>query len=1543
YRIEPGEVEAALREAASVDEAAVVARANGGGDAKLVAYLPARGLALTPAALREALLARLPEYMVPSLFVALDAFPRTAGGKIDRRALPDPEPESGEEYAPPETETERRLAALWEALLGAARVGLDDDFFLLGGHSLLATQLVSRIRESFGVELPLRTLFECSTVRALAPRVDALAVSAAAGDAPPILPVAREGGLPLSFAQERLWFLAQLDPGTQVYNVPVPLHLSGPLDVRALEEALGEAVRRHEPLRTVFAAGASGPVQVVLPPPAVTLDVVDLTHLGEIEAAEAAERIAEEEGRKPFDLATDLPWRARLARTAPDRHLLSLVIHHVATDGWSTSRLLGEIATLYAAFSRGMPSPLAELPVQYADFAAWQRGWLAGERLEAQLGYWRARLAGAPAVLELPTDRPRPAMQDLSGASLGFQLPGAAVRGARELAQSEGATLFMALLAAFAAVLQRWSGQDEVVIGTPVAGRTRKEIEPLVGFFANTLALRVELEGDPSFRALLAKVRETTLDGYAHQDVPFEKLVEELKVERSLSHTPLFQVMFALQNAPPQAGDAGEGFAATGVEVARRGTALGTARFDLTVNLGEWDGGVYGGIEYATALFDRGTIERLVAHLGAVLEAAAAHPDAPLSSLSILAPGERDALLAAAAATEASRVAQPLHALFATQAARTPDAPALTCEDRTLTYAELDRASNRLANHLRALGVGPESRVGLCVERSLETIAGILGILKAGGAYVPLDPAYPADRLAYMLEDSGARVVVTDGAAEGRLPSSSSIGLVHYQVDDDGLGDISDAAPETQVGVDHLAYVIYTSGSTGRPKWCMVTHRNVVRLMTSTERWFSFGPDDVCALFHSYAFDVSVWEMWAALLYGGRLVVVPFWVSRDPEAFYALLETEQVTVLEQTPSAFRPLMRADEEAAAAGRMRDLALRVVIFAGEVLEPASLRGWVERRGIASPALVNMYGPTETTVYTTYRLMTEDDVFAGAGSPLGVQIPDLSMHLLDARGEPSPVGVPGEMYFGGPCVARGYLDRAALTAERFVPDAYSTTPGGRLYRTGDLARRLPNGEVVFVGRVDDQVKVRGFRVEPGEVEAAVATHPSVAQAVVLAKGDGGERRLVAYVVPRAGEEVSPAALRAHASAHLPDYMVPAQWVVMDALPLTPSGKVARRALPDPEPATGAEYAAPETETERRLAEIWEALLGAPRVGLDDSFFLLGGHSLLATQLVSRIREAFAVELPLRAVFEAVTVRALAPRIDALAAETTVDDAPPIVPVPRDGDLPLSFAQERLWFLAQLDPGTQVYNVPVPLELVGALDVDALERALAETIRRHEPLRTVLAQGEAGPAQRILPATAVTLDVVDLTHLGEDEARAEAERIAEEEGRRPFDLTRETPFRARLIRIADDRHLLAMVVHHVATDGWSSARLLGEIEALYGAFARGLASPLRELPVQYADFAAWQRAWLSGERLEAQLGYWRARLTGTPAVLELPTDRPRPAVRDTAGASFGFQLPTAASRGARELARSEGATLFMSLLAAFAAVLHRWSSQDDVVIGTP
>ncbi|HEX8432876.1 MAG TPA: amino acid adenylation domain-containing protein, partial [Longimicrobium sp.] len=1335
--------------------------------------------------------------------------------------------------------------------------------------------------------------------------------------------------LPLSFAQERIWFIDQLEPDSPAYNMPSALRLRGALDAATLERSLDELVRRHEPLRTVFPVAGGVPVQRVLNPAPFDLAVEDV-------AEDEVTRRATEWAWQPFDLQRGPVFRARLLRIAPDEHVLLMNVHHVASDGWSNGVFWGELWTLYAAFGRGEPSPLPALPVRYADFAAWQRGRLSGEALERQLGYWRERLAGAPGVLDLPLDRPRPAGRGHGGETHRFVIPAELAEGVRALGRREGTTLFMTLLAALDVLLARYARTEDVVVGTPIAGRTRREVEGLIGLFLNTLALRVDVSGDPTFRALLGRVRESTLGAYAHQEIPFERLVEELAVERSLSHTPLFQVMLTLENTPAASGGI------TPLEMSSVLPEGSVAKTDLTLWMTEMpDGGLYGALGYATELFDGSTVARMMDHFAALLAAAVAQPELPVSALEMLSPAERRLLAAPPAATFAT--AATLHARFAEQAARAPGAIAVTFGDEAVTYAELERRSGQLASHLRAVGVGAGDRVGLCVERSAATIVGILGILRAGAAYLPLDPAYPEERIAYMLGDAGARVVVTTADLAERVPT----GDARLVLLDRDAAEI-DAAPHTPPAVvavpESVAYVIYTSGSTGRPKGVEVTHANVLRLFAATDEWFGFAADDVWTLFHSYAFDFSVWEIWGALLYGGRLVVVPFLTSRSPDDFLALLAAEGVTVLNQTPSAFRQLIHADDEAAAAGRCPALALRHVVFGGEALDPATLRSWVDRRGESTPLLVNMYGITETTVHVTYRVVTRADVERGSTSPVGIPIPDLAVHLLDGRGRSVPVGVPGEMYVAGAGVARGYLGRAALTAERFVPDPFSGVPGARLYRSGDLARRVADGSLEYLGRIDLQVKVRGFRIELGEIEGVLLEHPSVREAVVLARGSGAEdRRLVAYFVP-VGAAPSTGELRAHLAERLPDHMVPAAFMALERFPLTGNGKTDRAALPDPEPTeSGAAYMAPRNPTEEILAGIWTELLGTERVGVDDSFFELGGHSLLATRVVSRVREAFGIELPLRALFESPVLGALAAEVDGLLRAERGMAAPPLRRVARDGDAPLSFAQERLWFVDRMEPGSPIYTLPFSYRLTGPLDAGALGSAIQALVERHESLRTVFAVTDGAPVQHVVHSAPARFPVVDVSGMRAAARDAEIEQLVSAHVSAPFDLEHGPPFRASLVRVSAEDHILLLNFHHVVVDGWSVGIVLREMAELYEAFREGRAPLLPDLPVSYTDFAVWQREWLQGDTLARQVDYWRHKLDGAPPLLELPTDRPRPLVQTHRGAAEDLHLSPETAARLLAFGRREGVTLFMTLLAALDVVLARWSGQDDVVVGAP
>ncbi|HEX2189999.1 MAG TPA: amino acid adenylation domain-containing protein, partial [Longimicrobiaceae bacterium] len=1568
FRIEPGEVESALRRHPGVRDAAVVVRGEGG-DALLVGYFVPAGEPVDAAELRGWLRAGLPEHMVPGALVALEALPLTPGGKLDRRALPAPGAAAGEAYVAPRTPTEAALAEVFGAVLRRERVGVHDGFFELGGHSLLATRVVSRVRETLGVEVPLRALFEAPTVAALAERVEE--ASRSTGPAAGPIPRRPDGGpAPLSFAQQRLWFIHRLDPGSSAYNMPFALRLRGRLDVRALRRSLREIVRRHEAVRTSLVETGGEPVQVVLPAGPIPFPVADLAGLPEgPRRAEAGRRIAEEGGR-PFDLARGPLLRALLLRLGTEEWALCFTMHHVIGDGWSTGVLTREVSALYGAFSRGEPSPLPELPIQYADFAAWQRGWLTGEVLDAQLRFWREQLAGAPPTLDLPADHPRRAPLGATETGTPFTLSPEATRGLRELGRRERATLFMALLAGWQTLLGRYAATDDVVVGSPIAGRTRAELEPLIGFFVNTLVLRADLGGDPTFRELLARVRETTLGAFAHQDLPFERLVEELAPERSLLHNPLFQVMFALQNVE------GGRLALGDVEAEPLGGGDGGAKFDVGVTLYEAGERIVGGLNYRTDLFDASTIERMGEHFRLLLEGAVADPDRRISELRLVGPAEARRLLTEWNPARSFPAERLVPGLIADRAALSPDAPAVSGAGGTLTHAGLQRRSARLAEALRLRGVGPEVPVGVCLERGPELLVAVLGAWKAGGAYVPLDPDYPADRLAYVLEDSGARVLVTSAELAGRLPASGGEVVVLGADDGTPLHPApSPARGEGENGAtpDNLAYVIYTSGSTGRPKGVRVSHRNLLATLAAARERYDFRPDDRVAAVASFSFDIWLLEAVLPLLAGASVRILAREQVLQPERLLAGLEG--ATCLHAVPS----LMRQAAEALRSSGRALAGMRQVFVGGEAVAPELLDALREVFPAATVRVI--YGPTETTVICAdHRSAAGEARRQWIGRPLG----NATLFVLDGGMQPVPVRVPGELYIGGASVARDYLGRPELTAEKFVPDPFGREPGGRLYRSGDRVRWTAEGELEFLGRTDAQVKIRGFRIEPGEVEAVLAEHPGVAEAAVTVRGDaGGDLRLAAYAVPAAGDGAPDAAeLRRWLAGRLPDYMVPAAVLVLEALPLTPSGKLDRRALPAPAEGGSAEsYVAPRTPAEEAVARIFADVLRAGRVGAEDGFFALGGHSLLAMRVLSRVQEELGVELRVAELFEDPTVAGLARRIDAARREAEMREEAAIEAeegsaaaapggldglsperrlllqrrlmqraaaqrIPRrgdDGPAPLSFAQQRLWFIHQLDPRGAAYNMPVPLRLRGTLDVGVLRRAVSEVVRRHEALRTVFAVRDGETVQVVRPAGPVPLPVTDLAALPAARREAEARRLAEAESLRPFDLERGPLVRAVVLRLAPDDHAALFDMHHIVSDGWSMEVLTREVAMLYAAFARGEPSPLPELPIQYADFAVWQRARLAGEALEAQVAWWRERLADAPPLLEVPTDRPRRGIPGPRGGRRPVELPPETGRGLRELAAAEGATLFMTLLAAWQALLARWSGQDDVSVGTP
>ncbi|KFA88774.1 peptide synthetase [Archangium violaceum Cb vi76] len=1515
FRVEPGEIEAALEKHPGVRQAVVVAREDSAGGARLVAYVIHRpeGAPSTDA-LRTFARRLLPEHLVPSSIVTLEAFPLTPNGKVDRKALPAPDGlrEAARDYIAPRTRTERRVAEIWSAVLGVERVGAGDDFFALGGHSLLAARAISRLRDAFGVELALRELFEAGTVASLAERIDALPKTAPR--TPPLVAGSHEGALPLSFAQQRLWFLEQLDPQNAAYNEAVTVRVEGVLDVAVLERCLLEVVRRHMGLRTTFRAEDGKPVQVISPEVRLPLARVDLTGLSGSARAEAVSRIAGEEALRPFALVSGPPLRVSLMRLGEREHVLLVVLHHLVSDGWSLGVLVREVAALYPAFSAGQASPLPELSLQYVDYAAWQRGWLRDEALEAQLAYWRTRLAGAPQSLELPTDHPRPPVRSSRGASRHTLLSPELSQAVKDLAHREGATPFMVLLAGFSTLLSRYSGQDDLCVGTPVAGRDRTELEGLIGCFVNTLVLRVSTAGNPSFRELLGRARETVLSAFAHQDAPFEKLVEVLQPERDLGRSPLFQVMLVLQEDPlPE-------ISLPGLELRVLEQESRTSKFDLRLSLMETAAGLSATLEFSTDLFEPSTAERMLAHLRVLLESAVREPACRVQELALLAPEERHRVLVAWNDTRLPREPDAcLHRLIEAQVERTPDAVAVSFEGAHLTYRELDSRANQLAHYLRARGVGPDRLVALCAERSLEMVVGLLGILKAGGAYVPLDPEYPRERLEYMLADASAPVLLTQARLAPGLPHGDAA-VVCLDSEWEAVARESTARPEVSLAGGNLAYVIYTSGSTGRPKGAMNTHAAICNRLLWMQEAYGLGAEDRVLQKTPFSFDVSVWEFFWPLMTGARLVMARPGGHRDPAYLTGVIASERITTLHFVPSMLRHFLEAPELDARFSPKR------VICSGEALPP-ELRDLFHSR--LRSELHNLYGPTEAAVDVTFWACVPED--RRPLVPIGRPIANTRMYVLDRNLRPVPPGVPGELYIGGVPLARGYWRRPELTAERFIPDPFAETPGGRLYRTGDRARFLADGAIEYLGRLDDQVKLRGFRIELGEIESALLRHPHVRSAAVVVREDvPGDRRLVAYVIP-AGEELAPNSLRSFLGSSLPEHMVPSAFVPLEALPLSPSGKLDRRALPAPvrtRVGGGEASVEPRTKMERRLAEIWAGVLGVERVGAYDRFFELGGDSILGLQVIARARQA-GLHLTVRQLFQHQTLAELA-RVAgagrALGEQGPVSGPVPLTPIQR-------------WFLERELPEAHHFNQALLLETHEPVDAALLEQALRALVEHHDALRSSVKRVGMGWEQDCAaPGREVTPRRVDLSALPESEQAAELERVSAEV-QASLSLDEGLLVRAVLFDRGPARTgRLLLVIHHLAVDGVSWRVLLEDLTTALHQLGRS--EPIT-LPAKTTSFQAWARrleAYARSEAVAAELPFWLEEVGGD--VSALPRDRQgsnTPGSERTVTVTLEpevtrallHELPSALRAGVDDL-----------LLAGVARALARWSGQNRLLV---
>ncbi len=1361
--------------------------------------------------------------------------------------------------------------------------------------------------------------------------------------------VDREQDLALSYAQQRLWFLYKLDPGSAAYNIPAAIRIRGELCVERLQQVISEIVRRHEVLRTTFKDSGDESWQLIQEHNDWLLEIEPLPLKPDEDMDNALLRLVAEESYQPFNLKSDSVLRTRLIQMGDNDFVFLATLHHIASDGWSMGVLIGEIATLYNAFSQKRPSPLPELSVQYADYAAWQRTHISDDKLEQQLTYWHTQLADVPA-LALPTDKPRPALMSYSGDFHSLSIDKTLTAYIQDITRAAGATTFMTLLSTYLILLSRYNLTDDFCIGTPVTNRGHTALEPLIGCFINTLAIRTELQDNPTFNELLDRLVNSCKEAFANQDVPFEHVVDQVVQQRNLSSTPLFQAMFTLQNTPADRSVTLPGVTLEPVEIGKR-----IAKCDLSLCITEEDEQLNVEFEYRTDLFEAATIERMGQHFEELLRNIVSDPTQSINTIGMLSEDEKHLLINHNAAYSKIFSTQTIHQRFEQVASRFPEQTAISDGNESISYAELNARANQLARALSAHGVAAGDFVGLCLDRSINLLVGLLGILKAGGAYIPLDPHFPADRLGYILLDSNAAVLVTNE----NLKDS----LINFQgkrvfIDSDWQRIVQHSGNNLDLAIptESTAYVLYTSGTTGKPKGCLVSHSNVSRLFSASDDEFNFNKNDVWTLFHSYAFDFSVWEMWGALFYGGKLVIVPYSLSQSPEEFYQLLCQEQVTVLNQTPSAFSQLIAID---AAQPGDSALALRYIIFGGEALDFNALKIWVSRHGLKQPQLINMYGITETTVHVTLYHVTEEDITKGS-SIIGRPISDLQCYILDPHGQLTPTRVPGEINVSGAGVTDGYLKRDDLTKEKFIPNPFVTklpkelqAYHTHLYRSGDLGRYLPDGNIEYLGRIDQQVKIRGHRIELGEIEVQLVQLPQVREAVLSVHEVEGDKRLIAHILlAEADTEIDLTELRQQLKVNLPEYMIPSAFIVLDAWPLTPTGKVDKNALPSPtdEHTAKAPYEAPRNKDEQCIADIWQQVLGHSKVSIHDNFFEIGGHSLLATQVITRISEHYDCEIPLRVIFEQPTVIGLS---DALQTHIKTDSIN-ITAVSREQPLALSFAQQRLWIMDRLQPGSAVYNIPFGFSSVNQLDQPALEQAFTSLLRRHETLRTTIIAEGKDTWQLIHKPEPWTLDCESI----ERNRNLIAQR-ATEFAAQPFDLIEGPLMRTLLLQPTEtDGNILLICLHHIIADGWSVQVFSQDLLTLYQHFCQQAdnttvqqsqskqsqskqSQPLIELPIQYVDYAAWQREYLSGDSYELQVDYWRKQLDGI-SNLELPTDRPRTPLMSDAGKVINFEIDSTLSDDLRQLSQANGATLFMTLLAAFQLLLARYSGTDDVAVGS-
>ncbi|MDV7278362.1 non-ribosomal peptide synthetase, partial [Rhodococcus oxybenzonivorans] len=1541
FRIELGEIDAVLMRHPTVSFAATVDRATSAGDPTLVAYVrPVQGAQVDVPGLETLLRRTLPRYMLPSAIVPLDEVPLTPGGKLDRAALPAPTFLPGSTHRKPATPTEATVAAVWETVLGVSGIGADDDYFDLGGNSLTATRVVARVNAALGTTIGVAELFEAPTVATLAARLDR--DEHRGPDRPALAPVARPAVIPLSSAQQRMWFINQYDTTSPAYNIPLVVRLTGRLDVPALVAAIGDIVERHESLRTVFPASPDGPHQVVLP----AADAVPVIEPIPVEnESELAQRLSEVCSTR-FDVATAVPLRCTLLQLGDSEYLLALVLHHIAADGASTAPLARDVTTAYAARTAGHAPQWPPLAVQYVDYTLWQRALLGSDTdpdslLSRQLDYWTETLSGSPALLELPTDHPRPDTRSLQGGRVEFAIDPELHGALLELARTSTSTVFMVLHAALAVLLARLSGSDDVAVGTPVAGRGEAALDDVVGMFVNTVVLRTKTDQSTGFGDTLRHVRDTDLAAFGHTDIPFEQLVEVLDPPRSSAYSPLFQVLLEFEHILPSGREL-HGLELPGLRLEPVDYDAGMAKFDLQLWLSErldTNGsplGMQAGVVYATDLFDEQTVRNFAERFVRILEAVTDNPQTPIGDIEILDAAERDAALTPWRQPVALSESHTLADALLRAAATSPSHGAVTYAGDTVSYAELATSVTRLARLLINRTLTPETVVGVAIPRSVDWVVTVLAVIAAGGACLPVEVTWPRPRVEHALTSADPAMILTHLDLAAELPDTGSAVVVLDAPDTvHELAATSDAPLTHAATPDSAAYVLFTAGSTAPPKPVSLSHRTVLAAFASASQSFGFDCSDVWTTFPTHTVDLSVWELWGALLHGGRLLIVDDDTARSPRETAALIAHEHVTVLSRTPTAFDPILRA---LPTAGSTPLSAPRLVVLGGEAVS-TDLAARLSTLP-ASTTAVQMYASTETVTW-----VAASEVLATAHQkqtlPL-IPAPGRPLAILDRRLHIVPAGVVGELYVGGPALARGYHGRARATSTRFVASPFGG-PGERMYRTGDLARTDRDGCLHIVGRSDFRSSLRGYRIPLDEIDAAMSAHTSIDQAVTVDYTTrSGDHALVSYVTPAASAEVEQGRLTEFAATLLPAHCIPAEIVELDTLPVDDTGAVDRTALPVPESlGYAAEFRAPRTPREEAVASVFAQVLGVEGVGVDDNFFELGGTSLIATKVVARLNSALGTGIGVRALFEAPTVQALAAVLDAEDEEASL---PPLRPRDRTRPVPVSFAQQRMWFVNQFDTSSAAYNIPMVVRISGPLDIAALSAALMDVVTRHESLRTVYPLTDEGPVQVVQPVDAAQLELTPIPILDDKHLRERIDDVIAT----TFDVTVRAPLRAEVFRVDPFTHVFALVVHHIAADGWSLVPLARDMTTAYAARTQGHAPDWKPLPVQYGDFALWQREVLGSAEdptspLSEQLTYWRTTLADLPERLELPADRPRPSTATYQAATARFTMSPATHRRLTEMAREHDATPFVTVHAALAVLLSRLGNTGDVTVGSP